>query len=109
MAILAAFALTDNALKSFDEWMTVAFLTVDKPDSTAAAIWSDVLQELDRRGLVKLISGSYGDVVNLVYSSSNEYGQSFRGNSTFFNVFGLSSAAASGVLSTKNEYKVFLS
>ena len=64
MAYIGAQNLTDEALQDFDRMMTEAAMKVDKLASLAVGIWSDVLKELDRRGKVRLISGSYNDIEN---------------------------------------------
>ena len=66
MAYIGAQNLTDEALQDFDRMMTEAAMKVDKLASLAVGIWSDVLKELDRRGKVRLISGSYNDIENAV-------------------------------------------
>ena len=64
MAYIGAQNLTDEALQDFDRMMEETAMKVDKLASLAVGIWADVLKELDRRGKVRLISGSYNDIGN---------------------------------------------
>ena len=51
--------LTNEALESYDTMMVECAVKVEKFAPLATALWSEVLKELDHRGKVKLISGSY--------------------------------------------------
>ena len=64
MAIIDARPMTDEALQGYDEMMVECTVKVEKFAGLATAVWSDVLRELDRRGKVKLVSGSYDDLGN---------------------------------------------
>lgn len=64
MAVIEARALTTEALEGYDRMMLEATLKVRDFASLAIAVWSEVLRELDERGRVKLVSGSYDDVGN---------------------------------------------
>ena len=64
MAIIDARPMTDEALQGYDEMMVECIVKVEKFAGLATAVWSDVLRELDRRGKVKLVSGSYDDLGN---------------------------------------------
>jgi hypothetical protein len=55
---------TDEALEGYDQMMIQASLTVDHFSALAVSIWDEVLRELDLRGRVQLISGTYEDVGN---------------------------------------------
>ena len=55
---------TDEALEGYDQMMIEASLKVDRFSALALSIWDEVLRELDVRGKVELISGSYEDVGN---------------------------------------------
>jgi hypothetical protein len=55
---------TDEALEGYDQMMIEATLTVNRFSALAVSIWDEVLRELDLRGKVQLISGSYDDVGN---------------------------------------------
>lgn len=56
--------LTDKALQDFDQMMIEATTTVHKFAALAVHAWQDVLKEMDARGQVQIISGSYDDVGN---------------------------------------------
>lgn len=64
MQIIDASKMTDKALLDYDEMMPECAPTIKNFASLATMVWSDVLKELDRRGKVKLISGSYDDLGN---------------------------------------------
>lgn len=66
MPVIDAKPLTDDALNSYDQMMVDCVPRIEKFSPLAVAIWSDVLRELDRRGFVELVSGSYDDVGNAV-------------------------------------------
>ena len=66
MQCIDAAKMTDKALRDYDAMMMDCVLTVKNFASLATAVWSDVLKELDRRGKVKLVSGSYDDVGNAI-------------------------------------------
>lgn len=55
--------MTDEDLISFDRRMVAEVPTADF-SSLEMSDWSDVLRELDRRGKVTLVSGSYDDIGN---------------------------------------------
>jgi len=50
--------ITDEALLAYDT------IKVEKVAPLGIAFWTEVLKELDVRGKVKLISGSYDDIGN---------------------------------------------
>jgi hypothetical protein len=54
--------ITDDGLQTYDTMMIEAVLKLDRFSPLAHAIWAEVLRELDLRGKVKLISGSYENV-----------------------------------------------
>ena len=56
--------ITTEALESFDDMMTESMLKVEHVAALAMSIWSEVLRELDLRGRVVLVSGSYEDIGN---------------------------------------------
>jgi hypothetical protein len=58
--------MTDDALKAYDEMMLECALKLEKLAPLAVSIWQNVLKELDRRGKVRLVSGSYDDVGNAI-------------------------------------------
>jgi hypothetical protein len=64
MQIIDASKMTDKALLDYDDMMMECVPTIKNFASLATMVWSDVLKELDRRGKVKLISGSYDDLGN---------------------------------------------
>lgn len=64
MAYIAAHSMTDDVLISYNDMMDECVVKIQNFSLLAVNIWSDVLKELDRRGRVKLISGSYDDVGN---------------------------------------------
>ncbi|OWJ72513.1 hypothetical protein CDV50_04895 [Haematobacter massiliensis] len=64
--VIVAKKMTDDALTSYHRWMNECCLKVQDVSSLAIAVWSDVLKELDARGKVQLVSGSYDDVGNML-------------------------------------------
>jgi len=64
MAHIDARRMTDEVLEGYDDMMVECISKVQNLAALATAVWSDVLKELDRRGKVKLISGSYDDLGN---------------------------------------------
>jgi hypothetical protein len=64
MPCIDATKMTDQALDDFDAMMVECVTKVEKFASLATTVWTDVLKELDRRGKVKLVSGSYDDLGN---------------------------------------------
>ncbi|ASY44663.1 hypothetical protein CJD35_09535 [Sphingobium xenophagum] len=62
--MIEASKLTDEALLAYDDMMTECVVKVEKFAPLAVRIWSEVMKELDRRGKVKLMSGSYDDIGN---------------------------------------------
>lgn len=64
MARIRADQLTDEALRSYDDWMRTCTLRVERVSPLAAEIWADVLRELGNRGKIRLISGSYDNVAS---------------------------------------------
>jgi hypothetical protein len=56
--------VTDEALQSFDQMMIEVALKVDRFSPLAVEIWAEVLRELDVRGMVRLVRGTYEDVGN---------------------------------------------
>ena len=73
--MIDASALTDEALTGYDEMMVETGIKVEKLSAVADTIWSDVLKELDKRQLVRLVSGSYeklGDAAtHRLYATEN--------------------------------------
>jgi hypothetical protein len=56
---------TTRALEAYDDMMVECALKLDNSIAPLAmSIWSEVLKELDRRGRLKLVSGSFDDVGN---------------------------------------------
>ncbi|MBZ9927772.1 hypothetical protein FJW04_22000 [Mesorhizobium sp. B2-7-3] len=55
-------AMTLEALEGFDDMMMECVAKVENFASLAVMVWSDVLKELDKRGRVRLVSGSYDEV-----------------------------------------------
>ncbi len=64
MRAFDASKFTDEALLELDDMLTEAILKIEKIPSLAVALMADTLQELERRGKVKLISGSFDDIGN---------------------------------------------
>ncbi len=64
MPVIDAKLLTDEALNSYDRMMVECVPRIEHFSPLAANVWSDVLRELDSRGFVQLLSGSYDDVGN---------------------------------------------
>jgi len=62
MVHIGAARMTD-ALQKYDAWMIESLLKVSST-ALGIAVWSDVLKELDHRGKVRLINGSYDDIGN---------------------------------------------
>jgi hypothetical protein len=59
-------SLSDEALQSYDAMMIESGITVKRLSGLAMHVWSEVLKELDSRGQVKLISGSYDSVGSML-------------------------------------------
>lgn len=72
MAVIEASTLTTEALEGYDRMMLEATLRVRNFASLAVAVWSEVLHELDKRGRVTLVSGSYDDVGNALITRNYE-------------------------------------
>ena len=64
MHLIDASQMTDQTLDDFDAMMIECVIKAEKVASLATAVWTDVLKELERRGKVKLVSGSYDDLGN---------------------------------------------
>lgn len=62
--LILADKMTDDALLSYHSFMNYACVGVEDISSLAMAVWTDVLKELDKRGKVRLVSGSYDDIGN---------------------------------------------
>ncbi len=56
--------ISDDELKSYDEMMGQCVVNGTSFSTLASGLWVVILKELDRRQLVRLISGSYDDVGN---------------------------------------------
>lgn len=56
--------MTDEALQSFDKMMIECTVKVEHFAALATMVWSDVLEELHKRGKVRLTSGSFDDIGN---------------------------------------------
>lgn len=66
-AVIDAAKITDEALTSY-HLMMVESVTVKTFSPLAAAVWSDVLRELDKRGKMRLVSGDYSDPGNALFN-----------------------------------------
>lgn len=66
MGYISTEMLSDNALERYDQMMIECTIKIEIFSELAGGIWSDVLKELDRRGRIKLVSGSYDDVGNVM-------------------------------------------
>ncbi|MFD1983526.1 hypothetical protein ACFSOZ_12685 [Mesorhizobium newzealandense] len=55
-------AMTLESLEGYDDMMMECVAKVENFASLAVMVWSDVLKELDKRGRVRLVSGSYDEV-----------------------------------------------
>ena len=64
MVHIDAQRLTDEVLQGYDDMMVECTVKIEKFAGLATAVWSDVLKEMERRGKVKLVSGSYDDLGN---------------------------------------------
>lgn len=51
-----------EALEAYDDMMVECVVKVDNFAGIASLVWTDVLKELDKRGRVKLASGSYDNI-----------------------------------------------
>lgn len=51
--------ISTHELESYDDMMTESAVHVHKFSTLAVAVWTEVLKELDKRGRVELVSGSY--------------------------------------------------
>ena len=64
MPSIDAASVKIEALLAYDDMMVECVTKAEKLAPLAVSIWTDVLKELDRRGKVQLVSGSYDDVGN---------------------------------------------
>lgn len=64
MRAFDASRFTDEALISFDTMMTAAYLSIRDIAPLAVSLHADALQELEKRGKVRLVSGSFDDIGN---------------------------------------------
>lgn len=62
MPEIDASRMTDDALDGYDDMMLECTRKLTELAPLAVSIWTDVLKELDRRGKVSLLSGSYDDL-----------------------------------------------
>ncbi|HWX49671.1 MAG TPA: hypothetical protein VNZ61_16610 [Roseomonas sp.] len=62
--LINAAALTDDALIRYDIMMVEAITKIRNLSALADSIWVEVLKELDVRGRVRLVHGSYDDIGN---------------------------------------------
>ena len=53
---------SDEDLQNFDRMMVEVVVRIERISALAVGMWSEVLKELDLRGKVKLLSGSYDNV-----------------------------------------------
>ena len=53
---------SDEDLQNFDSMMVEVVVRIERISALAVSMWSEVLKELDLRGKVKLVSGSYDNV-----------------------------------------------
>lgn len=70
ITLLDSTNLTDETLIGFDKMMIEANVKVEFFSALATHIWGDVLRELDRRGRVQLVSGSYDEVGDALLTRS---------------------------------------
>lgn len=64
MPLIETGTLTDKALEDYDRMMIDATIKIENFATLAFEIWKHVLRELDKRGKIKLISGTYDDLGN---------------------------------------------
>lgn len=64
MPIIDAGNMSDADLAEYDAMMLECTPVIKSFAPLAVSVWQDVLKELDRRGKVKLVSGSYDDIGN---------------------------------------------
>lgn len=64
MSFIETKDLATDALKEFDNFMTRTTVEIEPTSAIAYNVWSNVLKELDKRGEVTLISGSYDNIGN---------------------------------------------
>lgn len=64
MTCIDAKQMTLEALEGYDDMMVECVIKVEKFSSIAVAVWADVLRELENRGRVRLLNGSYDDIGN---------------------------------------------
>lgn len=72
MSVIDASKLTDEALIAYDKMMTEVAIKIADIAPLSIAVWTDALTELDRRGHVRLISGSYEDIGNALVQRQYE-------------------------------------
>jgi len=56
--------LTTAALQTYDKMMIECVSKIENFAPLATLIWANVLEELEKRGKAKLVSGSYDDLGN---------------------------------------------
>lgn len=64
MRVFDASRLTDEALVAFDKMMNETYIRVADISSLAVSLHADALEELEKRGKVKVVSGSLDDLGN---------------------------------------------
>jgi hypothetical protein len=64
MPIVEAQKMTDETLQAYDAMMVECVTKIQSFAPLATTVWADILKELDRRGKVWLVSGSYDDIGN---------------------------------------------
>jgi len=56
--------ISTDELEGYDDLMVEVSLKTHDIARIAVAVWSEVLKELDTRGRVRLVSGTYDDIGN---------------------------------------------
>lgn len=64
MRAFDASRFSNEALLSLDDMMTETYLKVEKISPLSVSLHADALEELEKRGKVRLISGSFDDIGN---------------------------------------------
>lgn len=66
MRAFDASSFTDEALLAFDKMMNDTYLRIRDVSPLAVSLHADALEELEKRGKVKVVSGSLDDLLNAI-------------------------------------------
>lgn len=60
--MIDAKAMSDLDLQDYDQFMVRGIIMVERISIVAMRVWRDVLEELERRNQVKIVSGSLNNI-----------------------------------------------